>query len=138
MTNNRYISKDVQQIALLSVLLIVQILVLTKLVKYDKIRNNIGIHDDSEIDVSQPRLETTTELSSECETTAVTTSSPPNLDLDGSGEINDVDYGKLVEYNLNPNRERPENIKTIYDTLDYDKDGDVDPDEWDKYIRESN
>ena len=68
----------------------------------------------------------------------VVTSPPPNLDLDGSGEINDVDYGKLIEYNLNPNRERPENIKTIYDTLDYDKDGDVDPDEWDKYIRESN
>lgn len=75
---------------------------------------------------------------SESESTIVVTSAPPNLDLDGSGEVNDVDYGKLIEYNLNPNRERTENIKTIYDTLDYDKDGDVDPDEWDKYIRESN
>lgn len=74
---------------------------------------------------------------SESETIVVTTSSPPNLDLDGNGTIDDDDYRKLVKYNLNPNQERTENIKQIYDVLDYDKDGDIDPDEWDKYISKS-
>ena len=136
----------------IGLVIVLSIILLTILVGYAIIRSS-GQQEDggSSSDINSTiefttsafqntddQLSSTIIETSESESTIVVTSPPPNLDLDGSGEINDVDYGKLIEYNLNPNRERPENIKTIYDTLDYDKDGDVDPDEWDKYIRESN
>lgn len=114
MTNNRYKSKDVQQIALLSVLLLVQILVLTKLVKYDKIKDSIGIHDDSELDVSQPHLEATTELSSNGFSTDFVLG-----DLNRNGSVDDEDYQLIQEY-----AKHPENLpEDLYDIADVSEDG---------------
>lgn len=113
MTNNRYISKDVQQIAFLSVLLIVQILVLTKLVKYDKIKNSIGIHDDSEIDVSQTTPEKTTELSSNGFSADFVLG-----DLNRNGSVDDEDYQLIQEY-----AKHPENLPAdLYDIADVSED----------------
>lgn len=125
MTNNRYISKDARQIVLLFLLLIVQITVLTKLVKYDRIKKDIGIHEDSEIDGFQSNIEDTTDL--------------PNLDFDADADIDIDDYLILSEKIFllqkgNLNQEDETAIKAIIELLDKDDNGDISSYEWEDYI----
>jgi len=112
-----YYRKCIYKIAGLVVLLFFQILLLTKLIEYGRIKNSIGIREDSKIDVSQPPSEESSELSSNG-------FSPDFLlgDLNRNGRIDDEDYELIQKYALHP-----ENLpEDLYDIANVNEDDSFD------------
>lgn len=98
-------------------MLFFQILLLTKLIEYGRIKNSIGIREDSKIDVSQPPSEESSELSSNG-------FSPDFLlgDLNRNGRIDDEDYELIQKYALHP-----ENLpEDLYDIANVNEDDSFD------------
>ena len=118
MDNIRYFyKKSMLQILGLAFLLVIQVLFLTNLVKHDIIKAGIDIHDDSEIDVSQPPSEETTELSSNGFNAVFVLG-----DLNRNGGIDDEDYQLIQEY-----AKHPENLpEDLYDIADVNEDDSFD------------
>lgn len=111
---NYYTKKMMLQVSGLFLLLLLQLLVLTKLVEYDKIRKSIDIHDDSKIDASQLPSEESSELSSNGFGSDYLLG-----DLNRNGEIDDKDYEMIQNYALHP-EELPEDLYDIADVSEDD------------------
>lgn len=116
MNNTKRIPKELAQILTLSFFLIVQFFILTKLVQYDKIKSDIGVRDDGEIDVYQPHIDGTTSLLPVDKVDYVLG------DLNRSGDIDDEDFQLIQEY-----AKHPENLpEDLYDIANVNEDDSFD------------